>query len=227
MNSGAKSLLKPAVWAPSLAAVIGILALNLSETDFYFGGTTEKPTDPPPLTMGLPPGISREVVCPCACEHCHHLARVESAATIYQIDDADGWYRLFWAGDDTYYFTDVSYFLTALENRTWRQATGWRVLVIAFERSCPEEEPRHECSKETLSRVTLTYRLVLGGPGAVPSMPMTDPKGLATLPAALPGEAMRLYEGHFRGESQAAVLTLGWVLDGPPRVEYASCACGR
>jgi hypothetical protein len=227
MNSAARWLRNPAAILAPLAAIVFLLLLNLSEVDVYVGGTPEPPKDPPSTDIALPLNLSREAVCECACEHCHHLARVESAATVYKVVDADGWYRLFWAGDDTYYFDDVSYFLNALENRTWKEAAGRRVLHILYEKSCPEEEPRHACSTEIPVRVTLTYRLVLGGVPAVPAGRLTDPRGMIELPIAMPGEALRPYYGHFRGETVGALLALGWVLDTAPEVEYGPCSCGR
>lgn len=227
MSSAARWLHEPAAILPALAAAILLLILNLSEADIYVGGLPEPPKEPPSADMGLPPGLSREVVCDCACEHCHHLARVESAATLYKVVDADGWYRLFWSGDDTYYFDDLSYFLNALENRTWKEASGVRILYIVYQRGCPEDEPQHACSSEIPVRVRLQYRLALGGMPSVPGGRLTDPRGMIELPAALPGDAIRPYYGYFRGEPIGAALSLGWALDAAPQVEYGPCSCGR
>lgn len=227
MSSAVRWLRNPAVLFPAPIAAILLLLLNVAEVDVYVGGMPEPPKDPPTADMGLPLGLSRELVCECACEHCRHQARVESAATIYKVIDADGWYRLFWCGDDTYYFDDVSYFLNALENRTWKEASGVRILYIVYERACSEDKPRHACSTGIPARVKLQYRLVLGGIPPVPGGRLTDPKGLIELPAAMAGDAIRPYYGHFRGEPIGSLLALGWVLDKAPEVEYEPCSCGR
>lgn len=214
-----------AVAFPILSLVIVFLLLNLGETDTYLFGS-EEPLEPVAFSRGIEHlAPTREVVCKCACEHCHHIARVTSAVAVFRVVDSDGWYRLFWAGDDVYYFNDLSYFLTALENRTWREADGILSVTIDYEKNCPPWEPEHECESRIPVRVRLEYHLAIEGQQAPVPGTATGPEGRVRFPRWIP-EALRRFEAVFRGKVYRETVSVGWVLDESSiQVEYGPCRC--
>lgn len=211
-----------------LAALLALLWLNLQESDVYFEGTDE-PVRPASAGGWEPPaGLTPEYRCGCeACGAeggCVYAARVLDAASVYRVVDGDGWYRLFWAGDDTYYFADVSRFLSAMENRSWSRAEGVRRYDIAYERRCSYSGGEHACADPVPVRVRLAYTLVLGPPPA--AEPIRD--GPLEIPTWLP-DAARSYETVYRDRVLSSVVTVGWVLaerDGVS-IDRAPCRCPR
>jgi hypothetical protein len=90
-----------------LAFAAVVLWLNYREPDIYLYALDGPPSEPlhesPP---GWFPAVDELTECRIVC----------------RVDDHDGWYRLFWAGTDTSWFDDASYFGAALVNpsaRTW------------------------------------------------------------------------------------------------------------
>mgnify|MGYP001598220482 CR=1 FL=1 len=143
-----------------LAFIVLILYLNLRERDFYADGQANQPKGPvnvEPNDGGLPWLPLHE-------EHdgCVHSAEFTENHSWCRVRDHDGWYRLFWAGDEVYYFEDPSPLHQAMLNPTARDATGeWRIAVTY--------RPPPTCSRPA---TTLRFRLALEvGDAAIPPDP--------------------------------------------------------
>ena len=108
-----------------LASTIVLLILNLRERDYYPGGTPTPPAGPGPedtAILGILPSIEHD--------GCIHTAEFSENRRWLRVRDRDGWYRLFWAGDDFYYFDDVAAFHHALGNKTACDPSGeWSIFV--------------------------------------------------------------------------------------------------
>lgn len=109
----------PWIGAVLLAAVAGILLLNLRERDHYVMGSLEAvdAQDPP-----LPPSWAHD-----GCEHPLELLQARGRLALR---DRDGWHRVFWAGDDTYYYAELTHLAAELANPTASDPTGrWDLSV--------------------------------------------------------------------------------------------------
>ncbi len=100
-----------APWIASglLAFAAVVLWLNLKEPDLYDHALAGEPAGPvnQDTPQWLPEGV----------ELSENLLKV-------RVEDGDGWYRLFWAGSETYWFDDAAYFAGALVNRYSRMVDG-------------------------------------------------------------------------------------------------------
>jgi hypothetical protein len=129
----------PWIGAALLAGVAALLVLNLRERDHFVMGSLEAVDahDPP-----LPPSWSHE-----ACEHPLELLESKGRLTLR---DRDGWHRLFWAGDETYYYQELTHLAAELANPTASDPRGsWRLIVRPGPGACGRTFPAE----------TLTYAL--------------------------------------------------------------------
>lgn len=119
-----------------LAIAVVLLALNLRERDLYLEG---KPHPPPgPLNLDPTDGTLSWLTLTTEHEGCVHTLELLENHRWLRIRDHDGWYRLFWAGDDLYYFDDPSPFNIALGNPTARDPSGeWRIHARYVHETCP------------------------------------------------------------------------------------------
>jgi len=99
-------------WAAAavLAVTALLLWLNLRERDLYAYALPGPPAGP--VNQSSPPSWLPPV------------DEITENLLWARIDDVDGWYRVFWAGTDVYWFDDASYFAGALKNRTATNPTG-------------------------------------------------------------------------------------------------------
>jgi len=99
----------PWVLAGVLAFLGVVLWLNLKEPDLYDHALAGEPAGPvnQETPKWLPEGVALS----------ENLLKV-------RVEDGDGWYRLFWAGSETYWFDDAAYFAGALVNRYSRLIEG-------------------------------------------------------------------------------------------------------
>lgn len=119
-----------------LAFAIVLLVLNLRERDLYLEGKSA----PPPGPVNLDPTDATLSWLSLTTVHdgCEHKLEILENHRWMRIRDHDGWYRLFWAGDDLYYFDDPSPFGVALGNPTAREASGeWRIHARYVHETCP------------------------------------------------------------------------------------------
>ena len=123
--------MKPALFWPLtalLGAAIVILVLNLLERDVYEHGELA----PPPPGSNVPDDdalftrlFPREFVHTCAtCGECRHPYEIVENRRAMSLRDRDGWYRLFWARDETYHYDDPVYLAAGYQNRTAEDPSG-------------------------------------------------------------------------------------------------------
>jgi len=213
--------MKGFIWAfLPLGALILLLVLNLGEIDHYEFGT-ETPLPPGNNVDEDDPGLARILpemkfvhACPGCGECVHHFEIVENRRVL-QLHDHDGWYKLFWAGDDEYYYTDPVHLIADWgQNRTAEDPKGlWTIRV----RSGPASHPQgasHECGR--LPReISLTYALVFS------DAPLDETYYSGDGPLRLLQTFPWLYS------NPGKPVSLGWRLQGSPHVEVAPCDCSR
>jgi hypothetical protein len=154
----------PYVTIVVLAAGAGILLLNLRERDLYLDALSAPPPGPRNVDTddGALSWLSREI------EHdgCTHAIEVLENHRWMSLRDQDGWYRLFWAADDWYYFADPSPFNVALGNPTARDPSGeWRIHVRYVHPTCPVRP-------EIRVRYRLAVRDTLAPPAETAAVPL-------------------------------------------------------
>lgn len=120
-----------------LAFAIVVLVLNLRERDDYLDGRPDPPAGP--INVDSDDGALAWL--PRTIEHdgCVHRAEFLENLRWLRLRDRDGWYRLFWAGDETYYYDDPSPFNAAMKNPTSCDPSGeWKISVAYRAANCPE-----------------------------------------------------------------------------------------
>ena len=163
----------------ALAGVVVILFLNHWESDEYPPGLDPSSS----AELGdLPSWLSPDLVHPCeTCKGCPHKFEATECRLVATVRDRDGWYRLFWAGTETYVYDDPALLGAALRNSTAEFVEGtWTIRG----RYAPKDTPSpHECSA-AVGDVDLRYRLRRGSyPG--PGDPALDPSGSLAIPLRL------------------------------------------
>lgn len=149
-----------------LVFAVVILILNLNERDFYpYGSLKPRPTDTLPPDW-LPEAVSHECG---TCGKCAHTLEIDRSIMELWFKDRDGWYRLFWAGEETYYYEDPVHFADALANPTAHSPEG-RWHIIGRYRDPGHE---HACDGKYM-RFELVYRLRTGQAGTPKGTPFPD-----------------------------------------------------
>lgn len=123
----------------ALTAAAILLALNYFEPDTYENFT------PPPsgANVDKDDGLLWRVL-PEAFVHpapdgkqCRHPMELVESRRVMSLTDHDGWYRLFWAGDDEYHFDDPVFLVAAMNKRTSGAAQGrWTIRARAAAKPC-------------------------------------------------------------------------------------------
>ncbi len=213
--------MKAWIWAMiPLGALVVLLLLNLNEIDHYEFGT-ETPPSPGNNVDADDPGFARIFpemkfvhACP-ACGECVHRFEILENRRVLQMNDHDGWYKLFWAGDDLYYYSDPVHMIADWgQNRTAETPTGtWTIRV----RTGPATHPAgaaHDCGR--LPReIALTYALQFS------ESPLDD------APYSGDGPLRILETFSWVYSHSGRPVCLGWRLMGPPAVDVAPCECFR
>ncbi|HEU4338909.1 MAG TPA: hypothetical protein VFS19_02475 [Planctomycetota bacterium] len=106
-----------------LAATVVILVLNHLEADEYPQSSTVDPLGDVPSWLE-PTSIHR---CPAFTDRTYRFEAIECLIEV-TVTDRDGWYRLFWAGPETYRYSDPALVGGALRNGTAVLSGGtWRI----------------------------------------------------------------------------------------------------
>lgn len=212
---------KAVLWAPlPLAFIVVLLILNVRERSEYEFGTVTPPAagnnvpaDDAAFLQVLP---ELRIVHPCSgCGECVHPFEIVENRRVISLHNRSGWYRLFWASNRDYYYTDpVHLFADWARNRTAEAPRGlWRIRLRAGP-ATHQSAPAHGCG-QIPRELVLGYELVLSeepieefyfsGDG-----PLRIPKSFSWL-VTDPGKPM----------------SLGWRLVGDPKVDAGPCPCAR
>ena len=197
------------------AFVAFILFLNLRERDYYEGGSLAPvagdPAGDPVFSLLFAPEIRHS--CPTCGECVHPVEVVENRRTL-QLHDHDGWYKLFWAGDETYYFEELQHLAACYENRTAEDPRGeWVIRTRVGPAAHGGGEP-HECGAIP-ARTEYRFELV------VQDHPIVE-LAQFDLPPALPVITYR-----YDGDKLPPFLYYGWRPASPPNAGAIPCPCGK
>ena len=200
----------------AMAATAVILLLNYLEVDRYPKGLDSPPG---PRNAEVPIWLPRLMLHGCVyCETCPHRFVLSECRLSVTVTDHDGWYRLFWAGDDTYVYDDPAQVVAALQNTTAEVTDSiWTIRgrYVPVEATDP-----HPCPAAA-GEVELRYRLRHGAfPGF--GRPAVDPSG--TLAVA------RAFYWVQRKSPNDRAGDLWWELENPDSfagTRKALCPCGR
>lgn len=196
-----------------LAAVIVILVLNHLEVDDY------APSSDFRFDEDLPSWISPTLTHPCeTCGACSHAFAISECRIRITVRDRDGWYRLFWAGAETYTYDDAALVGRALRNRTSELVGGtW---TVKGEYTPGDKPGKHGCTPAA-HRMELTYRLRrdpfpgIGDPVLHPSGTVAIPRRVLWFRYSFPPDR---------------VDDFWWELESPDAFEQAQakpCPCGQ
>jgi hypothetical protein len=213
--------MKAVAWALiPLGTLVVLLLLNLTEIDRYEFGT-ETPPAPGNNVDADDPGFARIFpemkfvhACP-GCGECVHRYDILENRRVLQMNDHDGWYKVFWAGDDLYYYSDPIHMLSDwAQNRTAETPAGTWTIRLRTSEASHGRGPAHDCGR--LPReITLTYRLEFS------ESPIDDTTFSGDGPLKVL-QAFTWVYGNF-----GRPVSLAWRLQGAPTVEVAPCDCSR
>ena len=206
----------PWVVAALLVPAAVVLLLNLREKDYYDHGSPV-PVDPfaakdDPVLGRLIPETYRHP-CP-VCGDCTHPVEVVENRRELSLRDHDGWYRLFWAADETFYYEELVYLAAGLQNRSARDPRGRWFLRLRLGPAAHGRVEAHACGTVP-GEVTLDYALVAG------ETPL-EPVPVDGLPGAWRSWPVLTQEMIADGR----LLHLGWHA-ATPHVQASACDCGR
>ena len=192
----------PWILFPLGAFAVVVLILNILERDVYaFGKPPESPTpvvdeNDPVFRQILPDHVEH----PCdTCGTCSHPVETIESLRILTVIDHDGWYRLFWAENDTYWFDDPAHLGEAFRNPTAETCRGtWTIRA--------KVKAPHAC-REIPDTIRLRYELFMSEDpidlDPVPMKPVLEP------PKTVPMMTYRYDDLPHR----PPLLHFGWRLD--------------
>ena len=185
-----------AAWvATAFMAVVAVLLwLNLKEVDFYelgsltpVDGAEEAQND---LRIIVPLRTSHPTPGGGTCEHALEVVKQRRTLTLR---DRDGWYRVFWAVDDVYYYKELVHLAADLRERDATDPRGtWTLMVQAAAGPCGTSP----------GEATVTYTLLV----TADDLPL-GPPGPLGLPSTAPALAYQYAE-----ERMPAIMSFAWVL---------------
>jgi hypothetical protein len=202
-------------WLPWLLTALGAfvafaLFLNTREKDYYEYGSLSPVAGHPELDPVFPHLVPTELKHDCpSCGACVHPVEVIRNERSLSLRDHDGWYKLFWAGDETYHFEEVQHLAASYENRTARDPEGTWTLHFRAGPPPHERAAPHDCGPFR-SEFIWIYRLRVNEVRGEPS-------------AALgPGLVFP-----YSGNKLPPLLHFGWQLSGTADLPPAPCPCGK
>jgi hypothetical protein len=207
---------------PFVLGVLGfgvvLLVLNLREADDYEFGTR---TPPAKGTNVTPDDYAFQRVFPefkfihaCSgCGECVHPFEVIENRRILSMRDHDGWYKVFWAADEKYYYTDPIHMLADWgNNRTAENPMGtWKIRLRAGS-ATHRSAPAHDCG-QIPREIAVLYELVSSPDPVDESYHSGD------------GPMKILQSFSWLTTNPGKPMSLGWRLVGSPVVDAAPCPC--
>ncbi len=190
--------------------LVWILMLNLREKDYYEGGSPTPvagdPASDPAFHALIPSELKHS--CP-ACGECVHPVEVVANRRTLTLRDRDGWYRLFWAGDEIYHFEELQQLAACYENRTAEAPEGtWMLQYRAGPAVHPKAAP-HDCGSLPPDSIRI-YRLRVDEIRAGEQHP------------SRPG---LVYP--YSGNKLPPLLHFGWELSATSDLPSSPCPCGE
>jgi hypothetical protein len=211
-----RALLLPA----SLAVVALLLALNYLEPDVYPEGSPVPPPPGPNVDAGDP--FLRQILpetfthgCD-LCGPCAHPVELVEARREASLTDHDGWYRLFWAGDDTYWYDDPVFLVQGTTRRTAGPVQGRFTIRARTGPAAHGRKPPHPCG-EIPAEIDLEYDL-----GLAETPPEESDVDLAGY--AVPSCVIWIIQG-IDSTAGRQVLCLFWKLRMPVVQVRSACPC--
>jgi hypothetical protein len=203
-----------------LAIGIVLLVLNLRESDRYeFGSLTPPakgsnvPTDDYAFQRIFP---EFKFTHPCAgCGECVHPFEVIESRRTMQMRDHDGWYKVFWAADEVYHYSDPIHMLADWSNnRTAENPTGsWKIRLRAGS-ATHRSAPSHDCG-QIPREIAVSYELVST------AVPLEDSWHSGDGPMRI----LRTFS--WLTMNPGDPMSLGWRMVGVPSIDPASCPCAQ
>lgn len=208
------------VLLPVMALAIVILVLNLREADEYeFGVLTPPgpgnnvPADDFAFSRVLPE--TRFVHACAGCGECVHPFEIVENRREMSIRDHDGWYKLFWAEDEVYYYADPIHMLADWgRNRTAESPRGSWLIKLRAGPATHRSAPAHDCG-QVPQEIVLRYDLV----------PSEDPIDETFHSGDGPLKIVQSFSWFVTNPGRP--LALGWRLVGDPAIHAAPCPCAR
>ena len=193
------------------AFVAFMLYLNTTEMDYYENGSLTPVAGDPSPDPAFRLLASEEVRHSCSiCGDCVHPVEIVENRRTLSLRDRDGWYKLFWAADETYYFEELQHLAANYENRTADNPSGsWTItgrILPSVHKGCPA----HECGPVNPG-FTLTYSLV------VRESPITPNPG---------GSLYHALTYPYSGNKLPPSLNFGWELQTAHYPQPVPCPCG-
>jgi hypothetical protein len=207
-----------------LTAILGfgilLLVLNVREADYYEFGTET----PPAKGNNVPAGDGAfERIFPelkfthaCAgCGECVHPYEIVENRRVLSMHDHDGWYKLFWAADEDYYYSDPIHLLADWgRNRTAETPRGAWTIRLHAGAATHRSAPAHDCGQIPCD-IVLRYDLVLS------EDPLETTTHSGDGPLKIPETCSWLVS------NPGKQVSLGWKLASPPVIEAAVCPCAK
>jgi len=201
-----------------LAFGIVLLILNPREADDYEFGTLTPPAKGSNVGADdfafqrIFPEFKFTHAC-AGCGECVHPFEVVENRRILTMHDHDGWYKLFWAADEDYYYTDPIHMLADYDrNRTAETPTGTWTIRVRAGAATHRSAPAHECG-QIPREMTVTYRLVSSA----------DPLDETFHSGDGPMKFVRTFS--WLTINPVKPTSLGWEMVGSPVVDAAPCPC--
>jgi hypothetical protein len=203
-----------------LAGVVVLLVLNLCEIDDYEFGTETPPAPGSNVPAGDPvlgrvfPELKFIHACP-GCGECVHPFEIVENRRGMSLRDHDGWYKLFWAADEVYYYSDPAGLLADWgRNRSAETPRGsWNVRLRAAA-ATHGKAPAHDCG-QIPREIALSYELVAS------DIPLEDTFHSGDGPLRI----LRTFP--WLAANTGRPRSLGWRLVGDPQVAAAACPCAK
>jgi hypothetical protein len=213
--------MKGFLWALiPLGTLVVLLLFNLNETDRYEFGLETPPApgnnvDAEDAAFNrVLPELKYVHACP-GCGECVHRFEIVENRRVLSLHDHDGWYKVFWAKDEEYYYADPIHLLADWgQNRTAEQPKGtWTIRV----RTGPATHPNgasHDCGRLP-KEIALTYELDFS------EAPLDDTMWSGDGPLKVLQTFSWLYT------NPGKPMSLGWRLSGAPKIDVGPCPCSK